>query len=208
MVKRELVQWRYVWTAHKPLFVIPLLLWLLAVIAGTTSQQFSKEMTALVLYPALAFPMLGLMSQIGSSEQKELWITLPAAPWKAGALRPLLLSLLYAGLYAAVLRQYFDAAEVWAGFVSAMLYMQITAALVALFKHNAFGLCLALCYLFFGMFAGGSGQGPLYLLQWYRQKLGTTPEAFVTVQAAACASAAVLTAQLIRFRESFHLLKD
>ncbi|MBO2944401.1 hypothetical protein JJQ72_10515 [Paenibacillus sp. F411] len=208
MVKQEVIQWRFVWKTQRPLLLIPIMLWLVVILAGSSSQQLAKDLAVFLLYPSLAFPVVGLMSSIGSAYQKELWITLPVSPWRAGAVRPLLMSLLYAGLFTSVLHRYYTPAQVAGGCISVLMYMLLIALITTLFKNSAFGLCGGLIFLFFGLFTGGSGQGPLYLMQWYRQVTGLPSDVYLLEQGVFCLVALFGTVQLIRFRERFHLLKD
>jgi hypothetical protein len=73
--------------------------------------------------------------------------------------------------------------------------------------NSAISLCIALFFVLFGMFTTGAGQGPFYLLQWFRPKSNSGAADYVTAQYIGATTLCLLTYVLVKFREKFYLLK-
>lgn len=209
MAKRELIYFYYIFKSYAVFFLIPPFILLIVMIEFQLGmQEVGKGLIALLLFPSMVFPVVGMMGAIGSLEQKELLITYPISPWKHGFFRPLAWGSIWALLFSIIAAYFLEIDRMGGPFASVLLYIAIAAFLTSLFKHAGFGLAGALFYLIFGLFTTGMGQGPLYLGQWYRPRPFVDVDAYMAIQFVAAILLYMLTAVCIKYRHHFHLLHE
>ena len=195
-------------------YLLPLAVFLLAVLP-VESMVNPHEFLAMFAFWFIVFPAAALMQPIGSLEQQELFISFPISPWKMAIFYPLLMDVVYGGLFELVLSisgktiggAILVQTQIRASFSAIIFLFFLTIMLISLFKNSAVGLCLSIFYVLFGMFTGGAGQGPFYLLQWFRPRAESGAADYVLDQYSGAAFLCLLTFLLVKYRERFYLLK-
>ncbi|MFF2155130.1 hypothetical protein ACFVVQ_07430 [Paenibacillus chitinolyticus] len=215
MVKRELSMLFFIFRTQTILICLPFLVYTIACLGNYYGYFNGLEFMVFVGFWIHVFPAVAITYQVGSLRQQELFISLPLSSVRYGLIYPCLLSVLYGFFYETALLICINSNNGFAksadmavnSFPSFLLVFFLTVTLVSLFKNSAIGLCLTLFYVFFGLFTGGAGQGPFYLMQWYRPKINTDVNDFVIVQYAAVIVLCVLHILFIKYRHRFYLLK-
>ncbi|SES26311.1 hypothetical protein SAMN04487944_12924 [Gracilibacillus ureilyticus] len=206
MVTRELEFLIYTIKAYKSLYLMPLILAMLIIFEFVIGMEIIAERSlVLVLFPLINLPILSVMSIIGSLEQKELFITLPISHWKVGFLRPFAVSFLISILFSGIVAIYVDNTLLVSVFSSSLLYLSITTLLITILKHAGLGLGISLSYLMYGLFTTGSGQGPLYLTQWYRPRVMSSENEYIIIQLITVLITHLITVICIKYRSQYHL---
>lgn len=213
MVTQELKFITYICHSQYVFVGLPFVIFILALMGNVTGVYSTLDILTYIGFWSLVFPTAAFLQQIGSLDQQELFFSYPLSPVKLAILYPFGIWILYGGLFEAVfytcrsgLPMGTDISMVMLSLAVSLLFLvSLCTLLITLFKHAPLGLTLTLAYYTFGTFTTGTGQGPFYLNQWVRPKIGTLPEDFIGWQCAAIVLMIFLSILLLKYRNRFYL---
>ncbi|GFN30877.1 hypothetical protein [Paenibacillus xylaniclasticus] len=211
MVKSIISLWTYLAKSQAVFIFLPIAACLISIALRNQTAFSALDFLALIGFLTIVFPAAGMNGTLGSLHQKELFVSMPISSLSLGIVQPVVW---LTGYGAAISGTYYVVAStderssnvVFALFAAQAALFALTCFIINLFKNAAIGLSLALIYMIFGMFTTGTGQGPLYLFQWYRPRPFTAPDDLMLGQLVGTAVLLAANYIVIKYRSKFQLL--